>query len=134
MGAGRSLKVLVAEDNPFIADLVRQGLSSAVRRRMAGMVEIAFESASDGVEALAKLEKDPYDLVICDVMMPILDGAELIRRVRANPKMRPTKILAMSAAGPQAEQDALAAGADFFLDKPIQLSMLVEALTALLGL
>jgi len=66
--------------------------------------------------------------------MPIVDGAELIRRIRADPKMRPTKVLAMSAAGPEAEARAIDAGADFFLDKPIQLSTLVEAMSALLGI
>ncbi len=130
----RSFKVLVAEDNRFIAELVREGLSSALRRRADGQARVAFTMVGDGKEALGALEKEPFDLLICDVMMPVLDGAELIRRLRADPKMRPTKVLAMSAAGPEAEAKALDAGADFFLDKPIQLSTLVEAITALLGI
>src|SRR5205823_5128561 len=95
--APRHVKVLVAEDNRFIAELVREGLSSALRRRTDGNALIAFTMVGDGAEALAALEHEPFDLLICDVMMPIVDGAELIRRLRADPKMRPTKVLAMSA-------------------------------------
>jgi CheY-like chemotaxis protein len=126
--------ILVAEDNPFIADLLRQGLSRAVRRRIERQVQWSFESAKDGKQALELLEQGEFDLLICDVMMPVVDGIELIRRVRSEPSMKTMKVLAMSAGGPDAERAALDAGADFFLDKPLVLGTLVEAMVALLGL
>ena len=128
----REVRVLVAEDNPFIADLVKTGLSRALRLRVAAEVRFCFENALDGQEALAKLTAQPFDLLIMDVMMPVLDGVQLLRLVRADARMKATKVLAMSAGGPEAEQAALRAGADFFLEKPIQLSLLVETLLALL--
>ena len=130
----RTVRVLVAEDNPFIADLVQQGLRGALRGRLEGAVEFEFESAPDGAQALARCRMGGFDLLVCDVMMPVLDGPRLIQALRAGPSTRDMKILAMSAAGPEAEQRALAAGADFFLEKPLQLSVLVESLVALLGL
>jgi CheY-like chemotaxis protein len=130
----RAVRVLVAEDNPFISDLVRQGLSHSVRRRVEGQITFAFDSALDGQEALAKLSGGGFDLLICDMMMPMIDGAEVIRHLRASEALRGIKVLAMSAAGPEAEEKALEAGADFFLDKPIVLNTLTEAIIALLGL
>ena len=130
--AEREVVVLVAEDNPFIADLVKTGLDRALRQRVANGVRFRFENALDGRQALAKLAAQRFDLLIMDVMMPVLDGVQLLRLVRADARLKATKVLAMSAAGPEAEQAALRAGADFFLEKPIQLSLLVETLIALL--
>jgi two-component system chemotaxis response regulator CheY len=130
--AEREVRVLVAEDNPFIADLVRTGLARALKQRVDGEVRFAFENALDGKEALSKLTAQRFDILILDVMMPVLDGVQLLRLVRADPRLRATKVLAMSAGGAEAEQDVLRAGADFFLEKPIQLSLLVETLLALL--
>jgi CheY-like chemotaxis protein len=130
----REVRVLVAEDNPFIADLVKTGLDRALRQRVDEGVGFYFEQALDGKEALVKMTRDRFDLLILDVMMPVLDGVQVLRLVRADARLRETKVLAMSAGGPEAEHAALQAGADFFLEKPIQLSLLVETLVALLQL
>lgn len=133
--ASRDLKVLVAEDNPFISDLMLQGLSSALQRQY-GLDRLRFSirSARDGGEALRLLDEDSYDLLICDVMMPVIGGIELIRRARAAPRHQRLKILAMSGLGSQVEREVLAAGADRFLEKPMQLNRLAQVLSVLLDL
>src|SRR5262245_11852465 len=67
-------------------------------------------------------------LILTDLMMPELDGVELTRRVRADPRTADVPIVVMSGGGPGARERALAAGADAFLTKPIQFAELGQIL------
>ncbi len=105
--AGPRPRVLVADDDPALRDLVAQALEDdgfAVRR------------ARDGVEALAAAERDPPDLVISDVQMPRLDGLELAARLAA----RGVPVLLLSAVVHPAPRRGLA-----WLAKPFDLDELL---------
>jgi len=110
----RSLKILLAEDNPINALLTRELL----RRRGHEVKEVA-----SGESAIAAMAEDRFDLILTDIHMPGLDGIEATRRIRAdeiaNGRVR-TPIVALTAdvveTGKRACQEA---GMDGFLSKPI---------------
>ena len=131
----RVIKVLVAEDNPFIAELLRQGINTGLRQRinLTGTARFEFDHAHDGAGALSKLEKRPYDLLLCDMNLPIHDGAEVIRRLRAVTRLAGLRILALSSTA-ELRDAALNAGADRFLQKPVPLATLIETIAELLSL
>jgi CheY-like chemotaxis protein len=86
--------------------------------------------ASNGIEAIESVERQPYDVVLMDVQMPEMDGLEASRRICAShpPGKRP-RIVAMTANAMQGDRDAcLAAGMDDYVVKPIRVEALVEAL------
>jgi CheY-like chemotaxis protein len=129
----RTVRVLLIEDNPHVADLITDGLEGAARRAMAGRLAFAFELCSNGQAALDKLKTMAPDLIICDVYMPVMDGAQFLRHLRASPQAAKTPVIALSAGGPAAREAAMAAGANVFLDKPIRLNEVLSAAMALLA-
>ena len=108
------LRILVAEDNP-----VNQALALAILRKMGYRADVA----ADGQEAIDALERQPYDLILMDVQMPVMDGLEATRRIQEqyNEDERP-HIVALTANVMAGDRDAcMAAGMDDFLSKPIRL-------------
>ncbi|MGH3784820.1 MAG: SpoIIE family protein phosphatase [Pseudonocardiaceae bacterium] len=108
-GTSARATVLVAEDNPdlrrFIARLLRSHYTVRV--------------AADGKRALDLARHERVDLVLTDVMMPHLDGFELIAALRAGPTTAGMPVILLSArAGEEAVSEGLAAGADDYLTKP----------------
>ncbi len=79
-------------------------------------------AAGDGVEALETLQTaGAFDLVILDIMMPDMDGYELTRRLRQDPRFTALPVIALTArAGKEEQQAALEAGANAFLVKPVE--------------
>jgi uncharacterized protein (TIGR02266 family) len=118
----RTLQVLVVEDNPHVATLIREGLKGSARRELGGRVTFDCHMAANGREALARIRSQPFDIVIVDIYLPILDGAQLIGQVRADELLRHLPIVAVSGGGQSARDAALSAGADFFIDKPMRLA------------
>ncbi|MGH2577296.1 MAG: response regulator transcription factor, partial [Actinomycetota bacterium] len=102
--------ILVVEDDEFIARLLRAELAGA---------GYEVRTASDGVEALeAAFERCP-DLVLADVMMPIMDGYEMTRRLREDPRTEAVSIIMLTARGVAADKlEGLTAGADDYILKP----------------
>jgi CheY-like chemotaxis protein len=114
------LRILLAEDNP-----VNQKLATRILERMG----YATDVAGDGQEAIERIAGATYDVVLMDVQMPILDGLEATRQIRARwPDGRP-RIVAMTANAMAEDRDAcLAAGMDDYLSKPIRVDELAAAL------
>lgn len=79
--------------------------------------------AIHGAQALEIIENERPDLVLSDVMMPVLSGAELCRRLKADASTRRIPVILMSSAG---GQSANGAGGDAFLDKPFHLEDLED--------
>jgi len=100
-------------------------LTSAIEQKGA-LVEIA----RNGQEALDKLDAVPdIDLVLMDVMMPVMDGLEATRRLRADPRFARLPVIAITAKAMKDDQEqCLAAGANDYLAKPIDLSRLYSLL------
>ena len=80
--------------------------------------------------AWERVERDPPDLLIVDLYLPVLGGIELIERVRATEATATTRIIAMSASFSDAKDRSLGAGADQFLQKPLRLVDVLDALTS----
>lgn len=120
-GAAASLRILLAEDN-----VINQSVAVRLLERLGYRADIA----GDGREALARLERTPYDVVLMDVQMPEMDGLEASRAICARwaAGARP-RIIAMTAEAMQGDREkCLAAGMDDYIVKPVTLAQLAEAL------
>ena len=121
MAKRHPLRILLAEDN-----VVNQKLALRLLQQMGYRADLA----SNGVEAIESIKRQPYDLVLMDVQMPEMDGLEASRRITAKwrPGERP-RIVAMTANAMQGDrEECLAAGMDDYVTKPIRVDALVEAL------
>ena len=121
MAERHPLRILLAEDN-----LVNQKLALRLLAQMGYRADLA----SNGVEAIAAIERQAYDLVLMDVQMPEMDGLEASRRIVERwPEQGRPRIVAMTANATQGDREmCLAAGMDDYLTKPIRVEALVGAL------
>lgn len=102
-------RLVVAEDNADLRSYLGRVLGD----------EYDVELATDGAAALDAVRREPADLVLADVMMPVLDGYGLVDAIRREPSLRDVPVVLLSArAGDQETSTALAAGADDYLVKP----------------
>jgi two-component system alkaline phosphatase synthesis response regulator PhoP len=93
----------------------------------------AVTTARDGVAALRALEAQAPDLVLLDVMLPLIDGFELCRLIRANPALRHTRIMLVTARGREPEiARGIALGANAYVTKPFSTRDLMDSIRALL--
>ena len=123
MAQRHPLRILLAEDN-----VVNQKLAMRLLLQMGYRADLA----SNGIEAIESVERQPYDVVLMDVQMPEMDGLEASRRITAKykPEQRP-RIIAMTANAMQGDrEECLAAGMDDYVTKPIRVDALVAALMA----
>lgn len=115
------LRILLAEDN-----LVNQQLIVRMLRKIGH----AVDTVGNGAEALESLRHTPYDVVLMDVQMPVMDGLDASRRIHRSVSAadRPY-IIALTANAMSEDRDAcLAAGMDDYLSKPLHSADLAEAL------
>jgi CheY-like chemotaxis protein len=117
--------VLVADDDEDILTLVGLRLERAGYEVM---------TAKDGVDALEQAERRTPDVAVVDVMMPRMDGHELVRRLRARAETAAIPILVLTAAvHDRVAEASAAAGADVHVRKPFSPRELVARLDELLG-
>jgi PAS domain S-box-containing protein len=114
---GRRQKLLVVDD---------KWENRAVLVSMLEPLGFETATATDGQEGIQKAAEGGFDLVITDLVMPVVDGWEMMQRLRKMPRLAGLTIFASSASVYSADQDkSLAAGADEFLPKPLQLDDLL---------
>jgi uncharacterized protein (TIGR02266 family) len=131
----RPFRVLLAEDNRVVRDMFLFAVQKFHGVKMAGQRELEVVEAENGKEALDQLQNERFDLLIIDYYMPVLDGMQVIRRVREGGiALSGLPIIVISAGGEEAQQAAYQAGADFFLNKPVMLTQLFSTLQRLLSL
>jgi diguanylate cyclase (GGDEF)-like protein len=119
---GESL--LVVDDDPFIARLLEIELKAA---------GYDVRVASDGVQALEVAQQRCPDLVLADVMMPNMDGFELTRRLRQDPRTAAVSIIMLTARGLSADKlEGFAIGADDYIVKPFDTPELLARIRGVL--
>ncbi|MBT4513215.1 MAG: response regulator [Chloroflexi bacterium] len=90
-------------------------------------------SASNGLQALMKAQKENPDLIILDVMLPGMDGFEVCSRLRNDPQTSPIPIIMLSAKGQDADKSTgLRVGALDYLTKPVENTTLMEKIQVFL--
>ncbi|MEO8310074.1 MAG: GAF domain-containing protein [Caldimonas sp.] len=121
MAARHPLRILLAEDN-----VVNQKLAMRLLQQMGYRADLA----SNGIEAVECVARQPYDVVLMDVQMPEMDGLDASREIsRRWPNDGRPRIVAMTANAMQGDREAcIAAGMDDYVTKPIRVEALVEAL------
>ena len=118
-------RVLVADDNADMRDYLRRLLGA----------HWIVDTVADGRAAVARALEQPPDLVIADVMMPGLDGVEVLRALRQDERTRTVPVILVSArAGEESRLEGLEAGADDYLTKPFSARELVARANAHLAL
>ena len=116
------MRVLVVEDNAALAAQLQEALAAA---------GFAVDLAPDGEEALFLGETEPYDAVVLDLGLPVLDGLSVLRRWRAAGRAMPVLVLTARDAWTE-KGEGLNAGADDYLAKPFVMAELLARVQALI--
>ena len=118
-------KVLLVEDNEMNRDM----LSRRLQRK-------GFEviTAADGQQGVAKASAESPDLILLDMSLPVMDGWEAARKIKADPETRDIPIIALTAHAMAGDREkALEAGCDEYDTKPVELPRLLGKINLFLG-
>ncbi len=124
LGNRRGATVLVAEDDDDLRGVLMASLTRNGHRVL---------QARDGAEALAAIEREHVDLLVLDLVMPNIDGYEVLTRLKSNPKDAHIPVVVVSGADrSSSELRSLRLGANVYLTKPIEAAALTEQVSRLL--
>jgi signal transduction histidine kinase len=117
--------ILIVDDNPINRKLLRVILQTA---------NYTTVEAGDGIEALSALELQPFDIVVCDILMPNMDGYGLCREVRRRPKLKDLFFILYTATDftSNDEKVGLECGADRFIKKQGMSSLILQTIDELI--
>ena len=123
MGDKPKQKVLVVDDEEPILELLKYNLEKE---------GYSVETANDGLKAVEMAKKFHPDLVLLDIMMPVMDGVEACRRIREIPEVRKTFVIFLTARSEEySEVAAFDVGADDYITKPIKPRALISRIQAM---
>jgi two-component system chemotaxis response regulator CheY len=120
---------LVVEDSPTMRQLIVFAL-----KRIKGLT---ITEANDGVDALKRISAadKPFDIVLTDINMPIMDGLKLVKRLRDDATYKGVPIVIITTEGAAEDRSrGLALGANAYITKPIQAQVVIDKIRDLLGL
>ena len=116
--------ILIVEDNPVNQKLIAFLLARA---------GYSYEVAENGAEALQRLDKSAFKLVLMDMMMPIMNGYDATKAIRANPKTKHLPVIALTANAMKGEDEKCrAVGCSDYLAKPYSKDQILNAISMLL--
>jgi len=120
------IHILILEDEPAVQTLLRKQLQAN---------GFKVTVAADGLDGLMKLEQLQPDLMICDVMMPNLDGIEFVRAIKNNQITQKIPVIFLTAkTDPRSMIEGINVGARFYVTKPFQIDdLLTKVRRALAG-
>ncbi len=111
-----SAKILIVDDEPFNVDYIEQELED---------LEYETVTAGDGQQALEQVDCHKPDLVLLDIMMPVMDGFEVLSRLKANPDTRSIPVIVISASNDlKSVVRGIQLGAEDYLPKPFEPTLL----------
>jgi phosphate regulon transcriptional regulator PhoB len=117
-------RILIVDDEPDLVELVAYNLKRE---------GFKVSASPDGEDALEKIRKGTFDLIILDLMLPGIQGVELCRMLRSNPKTESLPIIMLTAKSDTSEKiKGLETGADDYMTKPFSPSELIARVRALL--
>ena len=120
----KAWKILLVDDEPDILEFLRYNLQKEGYQ---------IATAPDGRQAIAAANRDQPDLIVLDIMMPEMDGVEVCRQLRADPKFATTLIAFLTARDEDFTQiAALDVGGDDYISKPIRPRVFISRVKALL--
>ena len=120
MAALKNARILLVEDNTFNQQIALEMLED---------VGSSVCLAANGMEALELLRQTAFDCVLMDVQMPLMDGLEATRRIRADPRLAAVRVLAMTATATSEDRvRCIEAGMDDFISKPIQPALMYQTI------
>jgi CheY-like chemotaxis protein len=117
--------ILIVEDNP-----VNQKLIAFLLARSG----YTYDIAENGKSALERLEQSGYRLVLMDMMMPVMNGYDATRAIRAHPKHKALPVIALTANAMKGEDEKCrAVGCDDYIAKPYSKDQILAAVAKLIG-
>lgn len=118
-------RILVAEDEPHIADMIAFKLTNGGHQVI---------RARDGEEAVLLAQRESPDLILLDVMMPVVSGFEVLRRLKSDPARKSLPVIMVTAKGQEREVvSGLREGAADYIVKPFSLKELVARIELVLS-
>jgi DNA-binding response OmpR family regulator len=118
-------KILIVEDEPHIAE----SLSFILRR-----AEFDVDLVTDGTEALARLRREAYAAIVLDIMLPGMNGLEVLKTIRSDTQLSGLPVIVLTAKGQANDRkSAEAIGASAFITKPYSNAEVVECIRELVG-
>ena len=130
-------RVLVVEDNPHVSEIFRYAFKRIVFDRLGKAVEVQVEEAGDGHVAWQRIQDAAahgvgFELVVLDLMLPVLDGTEVLARMRGDDACCDVPVLVITASDGETVAKAEAAGATAVLRKPVQFKEIREVVARVL--
>lgn len=118
-------RVLVVEDDERVRRVEGLILSSA---------QLEIEEAKGGQEALDRLDQGKYDLVVLDLMMPEVDGMQVLKSIRSKPETEALPVIVVTARNSDREiLEGFQSGANYYITKPFEPRELVDSVELILG-
>jgi two-component system chemotaxis response regulator CheY len=109
-----TVRIVVADDSAIVRTMVKKALA------MSGLRADVVHEAASGREALALLQREPVDAVFTDLNMPEMDGAELVGRMAADPRLAAVPVVVISSDRNEARAEELRARVRAWIPKPFR--------------
>ena len=118
-------KILIVDDEPFNIDYLEQELEE---------LNYATFAASNGLEALNQVDERSPDLILSDIMMPVMDGFEVLKRIKDDPSLRDIPVIIISANNDLKSSGVkgIELGAEDYLPKPFEPTLLQARISSCL--